>query len=152
MLKNRNDMPTGDKTIRAIRSFKRNRYPVVSLNKHKARLCAQGGQQTWGRDYWNTYAPVITWASVWLLLIVAKIYKLDSKSIDFVLAFHQADLLIPVYTELPAGVTPIDEIDSNRRRYVLRLNKSLYGIKSSEHNWFEKLRSGLTDRYFSKAI
>ena len=81
-------------------------------------------------------------------MIVAKIYKLDSKSIDFVLAFHQADLLIPVYTELPAGVTPIDEIDSNRRRYVLRLNKSLYGIKSSGHYWFEKLLSGLTDRHF----
>ena len=50
--------------------------------------------------------------------------------------------------ELPTGVTPIDEVDSNRRRYVLRLNKSLYGLKSSGQNWFKKLRSGLTDRHF----
>ena len=72
---------------------------------------------------------------------------MDSKSINFVLAFPQADLPIPVYMELPAGVTPIYEVDSNRRRYVLRLNKPLYGLKSSGHNWFKKLRSGLTDRH-----
>ena len=68
-------------------SFKRKRYPYRSLNKHKDRLCDHGEQQTWGQDYWDTYAPSITWASVRLLLIVAKTYKLDSKSIDFVIAF-----------------------------------------------------------------
>ena len=94
------------------------------------------------------YAPVVTWASVRMLLIVAKIYKLESKSIDFVLAFPQADLDVPVFMELPSGVTPIDEIDDNRRRYVLRLNKSLYGLKQAGHNWFEKLRSSLEDRDF----
>ena len=50
--------------------------------------------------------------------------------------------------ELPAGVNPINETDYNIRRYVLRLNKFLYDIKSSWHNWFEKLRSGLTDKNF----
>ena len=30
---------------------------------------------------------------------------------------------------------------------MLRLNKYLYGIKYSGHSWFEKLRSGLTDRH-----
>ena len=129
-------------------SFKRKRYLDGILNKHKSRLCDHSGQQTWGQDYWDTYAPVVTWASVQLLLIVAKIHKLDSKSINFVLAFLQADLPIPVYMELPAGVTPIEKVESNRRRYVLRLNKPLYGLKSSRHNWFKKLRSGLTDRLF----
>ena len=78
-------------------SFKRKRYPDGSLNKHKARLCAHGGQQTWGQDYWDTYAPVVTWDSLQLLFIVAKTHKLDSKIINFVLAFPQEDLPIPVY-------------------------------------------------------
>ena len=129
-------------------SFKRKRYPDGSLNKHKYRLCVHGGQQTWGQDYWDTYDLVVTWASVRLLLVVEKIHNIESKSIDFVLALPQADLPIPVYMELPAGVTPIDETDSNRQRYVLRLNKYLYGIKYSGHNWFDKLCSGLTDRHF----
>jgi hypothetical protein len=130
----RKDMPIGTKTIMAIWSFKRKRFPDGTLNKHKARLCAHGGQQTWGIDYWDTYAPVVTWASVRLLLIVAKIHGLQSKSIDFVLDFPQADLDVPVYMELPAGVNPVDVSDENRRRYVLKLNKSLYGLKQAGYN------------------
>ena len=94
-LMNINDMPARAKMIMAIWSFKRKRYPDGSLNKHNARLCAPSGQQTWGQYYWDTYAPVFAWASVQLLFIVAKIHKLDSKSIDIVLAFPQADLPIP---------------------------------------------------------
>jgi hypothetical protein len=102
----------------------------------------------WGQDYWETYAPVVTWASVRLLLIVAKIHGLSSKSIDFVLAFPQADLDVPVYMELPAGVNPVDVTDENCWCYVLKLNKSLYGLKQAGYNWFEKLREGLIVRGF----
>jgi hypothetical protein len=144
----RTDLPIGAKTIMAIWSFKRKRFPDGTLNKHKARLCAHGGQQTWGQDYWDTYAPVVTWASIRLLLVVAKIHGLRSKSIDFVLAFPQADLDVPVYMELPAGVNPINVSDGDRRRYVLKLNKSLYGLKQAGFNWFEKLREGLITRDF----
>jgi hypothetical protein len=55
----------------AICSFKCLRFPDGMLNKHKAWLCVHGGQQTWGLDYWDTYAPVVTWASVRRLLIIA---------------------------------------------------------------------------------
>ena len=41
-------IPWGTKPIMAIWSFKRKRYPDGTLNKHKARLCAHGGQQQWG--------------------------------------------------------------------------------------------------------
>jgi len=123
----------------AIWSFKQKRFPDGALNKHKARLCAHGGQQTWGQDYWDTYAPVVTWASVRLLLFVAKIHGLKSKSIDFVLAFPQADLDVPVYMELPAGVNPINVSDGDRRIYGLKLNKSLYGLKQGGFNWSKKL-------------
>jgi hypothetical protein len=50
--------------------------------------------------------------------------------------------------ELPAGVNPINVSDGNRRRYVLKLNKSLYGLKQAGYNWFEKLREGLITRDF----
>jgi hypothetical protein len=38
-------IPAGVKTIQAIWSFKRKRYPDGTLNKHKARFCAHGGMQ-----------------------------------------------------------------------------------------------------------
>ena len=37
-------------------------------------------------------------------MIVAQIIKLDTKSIDFVLAFTQADIDVPIYMKLPSGM------------------------------------------------
>jgi hypothetical protein len=130
----------------SIWSFKRKQYPDGTLNKHKARLCAHGGMQTWGQNYWETHAPVVNWASVCILLAVAKIHGLSSKSIDFGLAFPQADLEVPVFMELPLG---FDAPDSQHwKLYVLQLNKSLYGLKQAGYNWFAKLSNGLEDRGF----
>ena len=79
--------------------------------------------QTWGENYWETYAPVVNWASVRSLLSVAKIHNLPSKGIDFVLAFPQADLEVPVYMELPVRL--VNKVDGSRGLHVMRLNKSL---------------------------
>ncbi len=137
------NMPEDTKTIMSIWRFKRKWYPDGTLNKHKARLCAHRGMQTWGQNYWEKYAPVVNWASIWLVLAIAKIHGLSSKSIDFVLAFPQADLEIPVYMELPIGFdAPEGEYCKS---YVLRLNKRLYGLKQAGYNWFAKLSNGLQD-------
>jgi hypothetical protein len=78
-----------------------------------------------------------------ILLIVAKIHSLESKSLDFILAFPQADLDIPVYMELPAGVNPVDVYDGDQRKYILKLNKSFYGLKQDGYNWFKNLHKEL---------
>ncbi len=137
------NIPKDTKTIMSIWSSKHKRYPDGTLNKHKAHLCAHGRMQTWGQNYWEMYAPVVNWASVCLLLAIAKIHGLSSKSIDLVLAFPQADLEIPVYMELPIGFGTANIED--QKYYVLKLNKSLYGLKQAKYNWFTKLSNGLQD-------
>jgi hypothetical protein len=140
------DMPVDAKTIMSIWSFKCKHYSGGSLNKHKARLCAHGGMQTWGQNYWETYAPVVNWASVCLILAITKIHGLSSESIDFVLAFPQADLENPLYMELPIGFNAPNNEDW--KFFVLKLNKSLYGLKQAGYNWFAKLSNSLQDRGF----
>ena len=139
--------PPDVKTILAIWSFKRKRFPDGRLNKHKARLCAHGGMQTWGVNYWETYAPTVNWISVRFLLIVAEILNLDTKAIDFVLAFPQADLEVPVYMELPAGM----EVEDGSKS-ILVLRKSLYGLKSASFNWHQKLKAALINRDFVESL
>jgi hypothetical protein len=130
------DMPADSKTIMSIWNFKRKKYLDGTLNKHKVSLCAHGGMQSWGQNYWETYAPVVNWASIRLILAIAKIRVLLSKIIDFVLALPQANLEVPVYMELPIGFdAPNSE---NCKFYVLRLNKSLYGLNQAGYNWFAK--------------
>ena len=143
----RSSIPAGVKTIQAIWSFKRKRYPDGTLNKHKVRLCAHGGMQQWGFSYWETYSPVVNMLTVRLLLALCNIHGLHSKSIDFVLAFPQADLDVDIWMELPMGIV-VGSHESNSRGYVLKLKKSLYGLKQASLNWFEKLKQGLMDRGF----
>jgi hypothetical protein len=88
-LMERKDLPSGTKTIIAIWSFKQKQFSAGTLNKHKARLFAHGGQQTWSLDYWNTYAPVVTWASVCLLLIVAKLTVFNQRASILFWLFHK---------------------------------------------------------------
>jgi hypothetical protein len=103
--------------------------------------------QRWGENYWETYSPVVNMISVKLLLVIAKIHGLESKSIDFVLAFPQADLDIDFWMELPIGFQTIQDPDHSQL-YVLKLKKNLYGLNQASFNWYEKLRDGLKDRGF----
>ena len=147
---NRSSLPSGAEPIKVIWSFKRKQRPDGTLLKHKARLCAHGGMQQWGDNYWETYSPVVNMMSVRLLLSIAKIYNLDSKAIDFVLAFPQADLDVDIWMYLPIGfqIDGQTEADSDRQ-YLLKLNKSLYGLKQASLNWFEKVKTGLPERGFT---
>jgi histone deacetylase 1/2 len=117
-------------------------------NKHKARLCAHGGQQTWGENYWETYAPVVNWITIRTLLALCQIHGLESRSIDFVLAFPQAELDVEVYMELPLG---FDFEGISKKKYVLKLEKNLYGLKQAAHNWYEHLKQGLINRDFKQS-
>jgi hypothetical protein len=129
------------KTIKTIWSFKRKRRPDGSIIKHKARLCAHGGMQVHGDTFWDTYAPVVNWASVRLMLIFSEIHKLHTRSIDFTLAFPQADVKVDIYMELPIGCSPSD--GAGKDEYVLKLIKNLYGLKDAGRTWFEHLKQGL---------
>ncbi len=144
MMVPRSSLPEGAKTIRAIWSFKRKRFP----DGQQAQLCAHGGMQQWGENYWETYSPVVNMLSVRLLLAIAHIHGLESISIDFVLAFPQAEIDTDIWMEIPEGMDPAGDTN-NRRAYVLKLNKSLYGLKQASHNWYEKLKQSLIDQEFS---
>ena len=45
-----------------------------------------------GDNYLETYAPLVNMLSIRLLLSIAKIYNLEPKVIDFILASPQEDL------------------------------------------------------------
>ena len=47
--------------------------------------------QKWGDSYWETYSTVVNMLSFLLILAIKKIHKLESKAIDFVLAFPFMD-------------------------------------------------------------
>ena len=72
-------------------------------------------------------------------MAISLICDLETRSIDFIQAFPQADLDVDIYMELPYG------FDCNGgRNYILKLNnKNLYGLKDAGRSFWMLLKSGL---------
>ena len=67
-----NLVPTqrGSNVLQPTWAFKRERYPEDIPKKHKARFCIKGDQQIEGIDVFETHAPVASWITVRILLVL----------------------------------------------------------------------------------
>ena len=127
-----------DNIIDCTWAFKKKRFPDGTVRKLKARLCVRGDQQLEGIDYFETYAPVVQWSTVRMLLVLSVALNLVTKQVDYTNAFVQAPLKDTVYMELPRCF--------EKEGYVVRLKRSLYGLVQSPLNFFNHLRDGLVAR------
>ena len=129
--------------VNAVWAFKRKRDPLGNITKYKARLNVHGGQTKEGIHYWDTYAPVVQWLTVRIVLILSLLENLHSRSIDFILAFPQAKIKVDVYMRIPFGFqVPKDG------QYVLKLRKNLYGLKDASATFWEKTRDTLVSKRY----
>ena len=73
-------------------AFKLKRHPDCLIKNFKASFCARGDMQLEGIDFFETYAPVIQWATVRLMLILEVLLGLKSKQGYVTAAFLHANL------------------------------------------------------------
>lgn len=127
--------------------FRRKRKPDGTVTKLKARLVVRGDQQkTVGRTVDETYAPVVEWSTVRLLLTLAVTRNLCTTQIDFKNAFVQSTLPEPIYVELPPG--GYGNHPENKGQ-VLEVHKSLYGDRRAPKLWYIHLRTKLEEIGFN---
>ena len=98
------------------------------ITKAKARLVERGFGQRSGVDYFNTFAPTLTVASIKVTLAIAvqndwPLYYFDVKQ-----AFVQATLDTVFYMKLSYGC-------GERTEKVVKLDRALYGIKQAGRQW-----------------
>ena len=138
----------GGKALPSTWAFRRKRYPDGSVRKLKARLCVRGDKQTYRLDYFETYAPVVQWIRIWLVLLMVLVFSWETVQTDYTNAFAQAFLTEDVYMELPKDFAPDTE---DGEEYVLHLKKSLYGLKQAPLSWYDHLKSHLEQRGFKQS-
>ena len=128
-------------------AFKIKRFPDGLIQKLKARFCVRGDQQIEGIDFFDTFAPVVQWSTVRMLLVLSLTLGLATKQVDYVSAFCQAPITEDVYIRLPKGWRKLNELgglkESFKDGHVLKLNRSVYGLRQSPKNFFELLRDNL---------
>jgi hypothetical protein len=124
-------------------TLRRKRHPDGTVKSLKARWCVRGDLQEPVAD---TFAPVVLWSTIRLVLYFALFFDLKTRCIDFSNAFVQADLHDDIFVHLPRG------FHSNTTDNVcLKLQKSLYGISQAPKLWFEHLKAKLLKRGFTQS-
>jgi Reverse transcriptase (RNA-dependent DNA polymerase) len=68
--------------ISSVWAFRKKRFPDGSVRKYKARFCCRGFEQIEGVDYFETYSPVVGWATVRLLLTLSVHLNLHTVQVD----------------------------------------------------------------------
>ena len=131
-------LPKGKKTVGCRWVFNVKYTPTGLIDRFKARLVAQGFSQVPGDDYLETFSPTIRAESLRLMLAIGAAEDLEMHQIDVVSAYPRSDLHAEIYMRLPEGLSsPTDG--------VLRILKSLYGLKQSGREWYIEACAGLKE-------
>ena len=116
--------------------------------KHKARFVAKGYSQMPGIDYDETFSPTARISSVRTMIQYAVQNDITIHQMDVKSAYLNAPIDCELYVKQPEGYEIEGEINDN---LVLKLNKSLYGLKQSGRNWNNLLHSFLIEKGFKQS-
>ena len=111
------------------------KYELGNQTKLKSRLVAQGFSQHEGIDYYanDLFAPVARMSSTrFILTLDFEITQLDIKSAYL---YGEVTNEENLYLRLPPG----NLLPNLPKGYVLKLKKTLYGLKQAGCHWYKKL-------------
>ena len=104
-LKKRSKVPEDIQIMPSVWSMQHKRDLTTNeIKSHKSRLNLHGGKQIYGMNYFETYAPVVPWFAIWLMIIVGIIFCWALCQDGFVMAYPQAPIEMDIYMELPQGI------------------------------------------------
>ncbi len=107
--------------------------PDGSIIRFKARRVVQGFHQTYGKDFFETFAPVIGFDTLRLILGLSIWNKWPIMTMDFKQAYLNANLKEEIYVKNPDGTTG-------------KLNKALHGLKQAGLEWYKTLKDRILQR------
>lgn len=115
---------------------------------YKSRLVALGFWQSYGLDYFDTYAPTASYTTFRTLLAhKARSKNRKIKHVDVERAYLNADLHETIYVEIPKEF---------KARYppnsVWLLHKALYGLKQSGREWNSDIHATFVSMGFKPCV
>ena len=115
-------------------------------SQFKARFVAKGYAQEYGIDYFETFSPTMRHASSRFLISSAVMLGFKIHHFDVQTAFLNGELEETIYLEIPEGFEASLKVD--RKAHVLKLVKSIYGLKQASRVWNEKFTSTIQQMNF----
>lgn len=114
-----------------------------TVERFKARIVAGGNYQTYGEDYFETYAPVVSFPLVRIFLYLVLCMNMFVAQLDVKTAFLNGELDEDVWVMSPRGV-------HGKKSHCYKLRKAMYGLKQAHLAWHKKLCSCLLEIGFEE--
>ena len=107
-------------------------YKVKADNSYKRRVVVPRCGRLPGVDCGGAFAPMSRLKSIRTVLAIVLEYNLECWQLDDNTAFLNADITEDMHVKMAPGY---EEFDENKFPMVMRLLKSLYGLRQSPTNW-----------------
>lgn len=119
---------------------------TIDRYKARLRLVAKGFTQKYGVDYNDTFAPVAKLNTVRVLLSIASNLDWPLQQLDIKNAFLNGNMVEEIFMKIPPGF-------ENRYgiKNVCRLKKTIYGLKQSSREWFERFKQVVKNHKYKQA-
>lgn len=134
------DLPSGSNLMRCHMVFTIKRLEDGRIDKFKCRLVANGSTQRWGVDFDRVFSTVAKITTLRLMLAVCAARNYNLSSIDIRQAYLQATLNEDLFMIMPPS---LPEYNSDGFKLVVKLRKSLYGLKQAGREWSQLLTRAL---------
>lgn len=106
----------------------------------------RGFSQIPGVDYNETYAPVVKFTTLRIVLAVAAYLDLEMLQVNIRTAYLYGDVEEELNMKQPEGYAV-----KGKENLVCRLQKSIYDLKQSDRNWNDKLNKALVKMGFVRS-
>jgi hypothetical protein len=144
------EVPEGTEVVPSVWAMQRNQDLTMGrVMKHKARLNLHGEKQEFGTNYYKTYAPMVTWFAIRLLIVFDILFNWAHHQVDLVMAYIQDPIKMDMYIELPTG---IHTKNRNSKDHVLKLLANIYRQKQAGCIWNSYLVAKLREISFKQSL
>ena len=116
------------------------------MQRKHAQLVAKGYSQIEGVDYDEIFSPVVRYETVRITFGLAALEGMYLTGFDVKAAFLYGKLDKEIYMKQPEGFTL-----KGQEHLVLKLKKSLYGLKQAALAWWKELESFMKTQGFKHA-
>ena len=126
-------LPSHRKALGCKWVYKTKFKPNGDIERCKARLVVRGDKQIKGKDYKHTFSPVAKLTTVRVVLTLAVAKNWDVQQLNINNAFLHGYIEEEIYMKPPLGYENVKPGE------VLRLKRSLYGLKQASRQWNKEL-------------
>ena len=129
----RNDLPAGALVMGSLWAYRHKLDENGNVSRYRSRFCGKGFTQVLGESHFETFSPVVCFVTIRLLFALTSLPGFDVFQYDVSVAFIEAELdpnSPPIYVECAEGF-------ENRKEYVYKLHKYLYGMKDAPRGYYQ---------------